>query len=125
MNLELRHDIKGVWGYHQVNDVCWCFDDDVLAKAFRELRKDKDAVLWIMDVSDIGGNNLANLSMSWDTWEDYDAKIITMSIWKNWNDMQYRRMSWKKGKRLFKQVVEKAKFGDVIVEDVFKPKKVY
>lgn len=125
MNLELRHDMKGVWGYHPVSDVCWCFDDDVLARAFRELRKDKDAVLWIMDVSDIGGNNLANLSMSWDTWEDYDAKIITMSIWKNWNDMQYRRVPWEKGKRLFKQVVEKAKRGDVVVEDVFKPEKVY
>lgn len=126
MNLEFRHEIKGLWGYHEVNEIGWCFDDDVLAKAFRELRKDRSAVLWVMDVSnDVDFENILNLSLSWDTWEDYDDKVVTVTIWKHWNDFEYRKMPWENGKRLFREVIKRATRGDVKAADVIKPEKVF
>ena len=126
MNLEFRHDVKGLWGYHEVQDRTYCFDDDVLSLAFREFRKDKDSVLWAQDLSvDADHKNIVHLSMCWETWEDYDNKIVTMTIWREYNDREYRKYPWERSKRLFKAAVEKAKRGDVMVTDVFKPLKVY
>ena len=126
MNLEFRHEIQGLWGYYEVSEHCWCFDEEVLNKAFREFRKDKSAVLWAMDVSsEIDYINLIHISMSWDSWQEYDNKIVTLTLWKNFNDEEYRKVKWEQGKTKFREVIEKAKEGDVKVADIFKPQKVY
>ena len=79
-----------------------------------------------MDVSnEVDNKNLLHLSMSWETWADYDNKIVTMTIWRNFNDTERRTMKWEQAKKKFREVIEKAKCGDVVATDVFKPKKIY
>ena len=116
MNLEFRHALRGIWGWHEVNEICWDMDDDTLNRVFRELRKDQDAVLWVMDVSnDIDLENILNVSLAWDTWEDYDNKVVMLGIWTNWNDVEHKKVSWHKGKQIFKRIIEKAMDGNVSV----------
>lgn len=126
MNLEFRHEIKGLWGYYETNERCGCFDDDVVNKALREFRKDKSSVLWVMDVSvEANGRNIRHVSMAWETWEDYDNKEVTMTFWKDFNDRGYHKFSWEKAKRIFRKVIGEAVKGDVVMSDIVKPQKVY
>jgi hypothetical protein len=79
MNLEFRHDVKGLWGYHEVQDITYCFDDDVLSLAFREFRKDKDSVLWAQDLSvDADHKNIVAGTGEAPTQKSIQAMILQM-----------------------------------------------
>ena len=121
MNLEFRHEVKGVWGWYEVCEHCWDTDDDVLKMIFRELRKDRSAVLFIMDVSTIvDHDNILNVSLSWDSWDEYDNNIITVTVWTNWNSRTYHKMKWDKGKKIFKKIINMGHENLVVkVKDVF------
>jgi len=119
MNLEFCHEVKGIWGFYDISEYCWCFDDEVLRMIFRELRKDRNAVLWIVDVSEeVDFENIVNISLCWETWEDYDNYDITLTIWKSWNSRESKKIKWEKGKRIFREIIKKAKNGDVKANDI-------
>lgn len=115
MYLELRHDIKGVFGWVQAEERCYFVDEDTAKLGLKELRKDKSAVLWLMDIRtdtiecgecvDLDADT--SIMLAWETWADYDARICTVKYIKgDLRSTDTVRVPWQKARRILLDYVD-------------------
>ena len=108
MYLEFRHDVKGVYGWIQVEERTFFVDEDTIKIGLRELRKDKNAVLWLYDIKTDTIRNgecvdldaTTSMMLYWDTWADYDNRICTVRyILGDMRSYKEERMPWAKARK--------------------------
>lgn len=110
MYMTMNHDIKSLFGWQYVSENHWYPDEEVAKRALRALKADKGAVLWLSDIHTISDkstsseviNTLTDISIGWDTWEDYDAGIAQVQyIYGLGNSKDVKKMKWHLARKIY------------------------
>ena len=92
MTLTVKYDRVDFFGHRQYTEDITSFAvKKNIIKAFTFLSKEKDAAIELDDDESI--------NLYWDTYKDFENRIITMSHYKSLNDCDIIQMSFEKAKK--------------------------
>lgn len=98
MTIKVIYSGKDFWGQRTFNEETndYATADD-LKKAFRAMSRDKEFAIHIN----------SNFSIIWDSYNDFENRIVLIRKYTAWNSYDETKMSWEKMKKYITQEVSK------------------
>lgn len=98
MTIKVIYSGKDFWGQRTFNEETndYATADD-LKKAFRAMSRDKEFAIHIN----------SNFSITWDSYSDFENRVVLIRRYESWNSYDEIKMSWEKMKKYITQEVSK------------------
>lgn len=95
MTIKVIYSDKDFWGQRTFNEETndYATTDD-LKKAFRAMAKDKEFAI-----------HVNTISIVWDSYSDFENRIVKIRTYEKWNSYSETKMSWEKMKKYITQEV--------------------
>lgn len=97
MIIKVIYNSKDFFGQYDFREETKDFAElDDLKKAFRAMGKDRDFAI-----------HVNNVSIVWDSYSDFENRIVKIRTYDKWNSYSETKMSWEKMKKYITQEVIK------------------
>ena len=98
MTIKVIYSGKDFWGQRTFNEETndYATADD-LKKAFRAMSRDREFAIHVN----------SNFSITWDSYSDFENRVVLIRRYESWNSYDEIKMSWEKMKKYITQEVSK------------------